>query len=76
MSGFIDTYYSYNFSRPDDHRKVYPWTFIRDGGADWLDVRAFDRRTQALFTLDNVEKSVFKPSTEKDPIGLAFDKLR
>ena len=38
---------------------------------DLLDVRAFDREDNS-FTLDNVEISVFKPSTEKDPIGFGF----
>lgn len=71
MSGFIDTYYSYNYSRPNDRRGSTP-SFVRDGDqGDWLDVRAFDREDNS-FTLDNVEISVFKPSTEKDPIGFGF----
>jgi len=71
ISGFIDTYYSYNFSRPDDQRGSTPG-FTRDSGqGDWLDVRAFDRENNS-FTLDNVEIAVFKPSTEKDPIGFGF----
>ncbi|HLE87818.1 MAG TPA: outer membrane beta-barrel protein [Candidatus Brocadiaceae bacterium] len=71
ISGFIDTYYSYNFSKPDDQRGSTPG-FTRDSGqGDWLDVRAFDRENNS-FTLDNVEIAVFKPSTEKDPIGFGF----
>ena len=70
VSGFIDTYYMYNFSKPDDNRGSTP-TFFRDGGADWVDVRAFDREHNS-FTLDNVEISVFKQSTDKDPIGFGF----
>ncbi len=71
VSGFIDTYYSYNWSRPNDRRGSTP-SFARDGGeGDWVDVRAFDREDNS-FTLDNVEISVFKPSTEKDPIGFGF----
>ncbi|HHT9136939.1 MAG TPA: porin [Candidatus Wunengus sp. YC60] len=71
VSGFIDTYYSYNYSRPNDRRGSTP-SFVRDGDqGDWLDVRAFDREDNS-FTLDNVEISVFKPSTEKDPIGFGF----
>lgn len=71
VSGFIDTYYSYNFSKPNDQRGTTP-NFVRDGGqGDWIDVRAFDRENNS-FTVDNVEISVFKPSTEKDPIGFGF----
>ncbi len=77
VSGFIDTYYSYNFSRPEDRRGSTP-SFVRDSGegtlqgtTDFVDVRAFDREDNS-FTLDNVEISVFKPSTEKDPIGFGF----
>lgn len=71
VSGFIDTYYSYNFSRPEDRRGSTP-TFVRDGGeGDWVDVRSFDREDNS-FTLDNVEISVFKASTEEDPIGFGF----
>src|SRR3990172_4856561 len=79
ISGFVDTYYSYNFSRPGD-RMGSTWGFLRDdadvgrvgdGSSDWLDVRAFDREDNS-FTLDNVEIAVFKPSTEKDPIGFGF----
>ena len=36
-----------------------------------MNVRAFDREDNS-FTLDNVEISVFKQSTEKDPIGFGF----
>lgn len=71
ISGFIDTYYSYNFSKPDDQRGS-AGGFARDGAqGDWIDVRAFDRENNS-FTLDNIEISVFKPSTEKDPIGFGF----
>ena len=74
VSGFIDTYYSYNFSRPNDRRGSTP-SFVRDGAqADqdpWLDVRAFDREDNS-FTLDNIEISVFKASTDKDPVGFGF----
>ncbi len=71
LAGFVDTYYSYNFSRPNDRRGSTPG-FTRDGGLNkWVDVRAFDREDNS-FTLDNVEISVFKPSTEKDPIGFGF----
>lgn len=71
VSGFIDTYYSYNFSKPDDQRGSTP-TFVRDGAeGDWIDVRSFDRENNS-FTLDNIEISVFKPSTEQDPIGFGF----
>ena len=69
LSGFVDTYYSYNFSRPDQNlggSTGHP----RDNG-HWIDVRAFDREDNS-FTLDNVELSVFKPSTDKDPIGFGF----
>ena len=77
VSGFIDTYYSYNYSRPNDRRGTTFGRF-RDGGegtfqgtTDFVDVRAFDREDNS-FTLDNVEISVFKPATEKDPIGFGF----
>ena len=69
VSGFVDTYYSYNFSKPHDQRGSSP-SFVRDGGT-FADVRAFDRENDS-FTLDNVEISVFKASTEKDPIGFGF----
>ncbi len=71
VGGFIDTYYSYNYSRPED-RRGSAGGHVRDGAeGDWLDVRAFDREDNS-FTLDNVEISVFKPSTEQDPIGFGF----
>lgn len=69
VSGFVDTYYSYNFAKPKDQRGSTP-SFARDGGT-FADVRAFDREHDS-FTLDNIEISVFKPSTEKDPIGFGF----
>ena len=67
VSGFIDTYYSYNYSNPRDNLGS-GGDFVR---SDLLEVRAFDREHNS-FTLDNVEISVFKPSTEKDPIGFGF----
>ncbi|MCR4321877.1 MAG: porin [Candidatus Brocadiaceae bacterium] len=67
VSGFIDTYYSYNYSNPKDNLGS-GGDFVRP---DLLEVRAFDREHNS-FTLDNVEISVFKPSTEKDPIGFGF----
>lgn len=71
ISGFVDTYYSYNFSRPGDLRGSTPGFTRDEAEGDWLDVRAFDREDNS-FTLDNVEIAVFKPSTEKDPIGFGF----
>lgn len=71
ISGFIDTYYSYNFSKPDDQRGSTPINIRDDHQGDWVDVRAFDRENNS-FTLDNVEISIFKPSTEQDPIGFGF----
>ena len=71
VSGFVDTYYSYNYSRPNDRRGSTPG-FSRDGGLqNWVDVRSFDREDNS-FTLDNVEISVFKTATEKDPVGFGF----
>jgi len=71
ISGFVDTYYSYNFSKPHDQRGG-TFSNIRDDDAKgFTDVRAFDRENDS-FTLDNIEISVFKPSTEKDPIGFGF----
>lgn len=75
IAGFVDTFYSYNFSRPRDRRGSTSG-FIRDldpntGTTDFVDVRAFDREDNS-FTLDNVEISIFKPSTEKDPVGFGF----
>lgn len=67
VSGFIDTYYSYNYSKPADNLGS-GGDFVRPG---LLEVRAFDREHNS-FTLDNVEISVFKPSTDKDPIGFGF----
>lgn len=67
ISGFVDTYYMYNFSKPKDNLGS-GGDFIRP---DLLEVRAFDREHDS-FTLDNIEISVFKPSTEKDPIGFGF----
>ncbi len=69
VSGFVDTYYSYNFSKPHDQRGSTPG-FARDGGT-FAEVRSFDREHDS-FTMDNIEISVFKPSTEKDPIGFGF----
>ena len=67
VSGFIDTYYSYNYTNPKDNLGS-GGDFVRP---DLLEIRAFDREHNS-FTLDNVEISVFKPSTEKDPIGFGF----
>jgi len=69
VSGFVDTYYSYNYSKPHDQRGSSAG-FAQDGGT-FANVRAFDRENDS-FTLDNIEISVFKPSTEKDPIGFGF----
>jgi hypothetical protein len=71
VSGFIDTYYMYNFSKPDDQRGSTFSNVRDDHQGDWLDIRSFDRETNS-FTLDNVEISVFKASTESDPIGFGF----
>ena len=67
VSGFIDTYYSYNYSNPKDNLGS-GGDFVRP---DMIELRSFDREHNS-FTLDNVEISVFKPSTEKDPIGFGF----
>ena len=67
VSGFIDTYYSYNYTNPKDNLGS-GGDFVRP---DLLEIRAFDREHNS-FTLDNVEISVFKPATEKDPIGFGF----
>ncbi|MDO8142400.1 MAG: outer membrane beta-barrel protein [Candidatus Brocadiales bacterium] len=70
VSGFIDTFYSYNFSEPKDNLGS-GGDFVRP---DFLEVRAFDREHNS-FTLNNIEISVYKPSTEKDPIGFGFTTL-
>lgn len=67
VSGFVETFYMYNFSKPKDNLGS-GGDFVRP---DLLEVRAFDREHNS-FTLNNVEISVFKPSTEKDPIGFGF----
>ena len=67
VSGFIDTYYSYNFAEPKDNLGS-GGDFVRP---DLLEVRSFDREHDS-FTLSNIEISVFKPSTESDPIGFGF----
>jgi len=67
VSGFIDTYYSYNYSNPKDNLGS-GGDFVRP---DMTELRSFDREHNS-FTLDNVEISVFKPSTEQDPIGFGF----
>lgn len=63
LTGFVDTYYSYRYSRPD---KV-------EAGTDkqFLELRAFDTRHNS-FAVSNVELSVFKPSTDESPIGFGF----
>ncbi len=70
ISGFVDTYYKYNYNKNfnNSFRGSTPG-FARFGGV--ADVTAFDREHNS-FTLDNVEISVFKASTEKDPIGFGF----
>src|SRR3970282_1712071 len=65
--GFIDTYYSYNFAEPKDNLGS-GGDFVRP---DLLEVRSFDREHDS-FTLSNIEISVFKQSTESDPIGFGF----
>ncbi|OHB98212.1 MAG: hypothetical protein A2W74_04205 [Planctomycetes bacterium RIFCSPLOWO2_12_38_17] len=67
VSGFIDTYYSYNFAEPKDNLGS-GGDFVRP---DLLEVRSFDREHDS-FTLSNIEISVFKQSTESDPIGFGF----
>ncbi|MEK7852983.1 MAG: porin [Planctomycetota bacterium] len=71
VSGFVDTYYSYNFAEPHDQRGSTFSNVRDDDTKGFTDVRAFDRENDS-FTLDNIEISVFKPSTEKDPIGFGF----
>jgi hypothetical protein len=71
VSGFLDTYYSYNFAKPHDQRGSTFSNLRDDDTKGFTDVRAFDRENDS-FTLDNIEISVFKPSTEKDPIGFGF----
>ena len=71
VSGFVDTYYSYNFAKPHDQRGSTFSNLRDDDTKGFTDVRAFDRENDS-FTLDNIEISVFKPSTEKDPIGFGF----
>jgi hypothetical protein len=63
LTGFVDTYYSYRYSRPD---KV-------ELGSEkqFLELRAFDTRHNS-FAVSNVELSVFKPSTDASPIGFGF----
>ncbi len=69
LSGFVDTYYSYSYSKPVDRRGSTAG-FSQDGG-HFLNEKGFDREDNS-FSLDNVEISVFKPTTEKDPIGFGF----
>lgn len=71
VSGFVDTYYSYNFAEPRDQRGSTFSNVRDDDTKGFTDVRAFDRENDS-FTLDNIEISVFKPSTEKDPVGFGF----
>ena len=66
ISGFVDTYYSYNFSKPHDQRGG-TFSNIRDDDAKDLHECAGIRQENDSFTLDNIEISVFKPSTEKGP---------
>ncbi|MGQ3686315.1 MAG: outer membrane beta-barrel protein [Candidatus Loosdrechtia sp.] len=63
FSGFVDTYYSYRYSRPDK---------VETGSENqFLNLRAWDRRHNS-FALSNIQLSVFKPSTEESPIGFGF----
>lgn len=64
ISGFVDTYYSYNFNRPASR------------GASAVTpnpntLRAFDLQDNS-FTLNNVELQVVKASTEESPVGFGF----
>jgi len=70
IGGFVDTYYKYNYNKNfnSSFRGNTPG-FARAGGI--TDVTAFDREHNS-FTLDNVEISIFKAATEKDPIGFGF----
>ena len=68
VSGFIDTYYSYNYTNPKDNLGS-GGDFVRP---DLLEIRAFDREHNS-FTLDNVEISVFKPTPGKSPFGFWFN---
>ncbi|MBU6392731.1 MAG: porin [Planctomycetota bacterium] len=70
IGGFVDTFYKYNYNKnfSSSFRGTTPgFTPIGRG----TDVTAFDREHNS-FTLDNVEISIFKASTEKDPIGFGF----
>lgn len=73
ISGFIDTFYKYNYNKNfnSSFRGSTPGR-ARTGGI--TDVTAFDREHNS-FTLNNIEISVFKASTEKDPIGFGFTTL-
>ncbi|HHT9129551.1 MAG TPA: outer membrane beta-barrel protein, partial [Candidatus Brocadiaceae bacterium] len=70
ISGFVDTYYKYNYNKNfnTSFRGTTPGFTPAGRG---IDVTSFDREHNS-FTLDNVEISIFKASTEKDPIGFGF----
>ncbi|MGR3309204.1 MAG: porin [Candidatus Brocadiales bacterium] len=64
FSGFVDTYYGYNFNRPESRGA--------SAGTDNPNaLRSFDVHDNS-FTLNNVELIVMKEATEDDPVGFGF----
>jgi len=62
IGGFIDTYYSYNFNRPQDR------TTLGGGTGETNALRAFDLEDNSI-TLDNVELRLWKEATKETPFG-------
>ncbi len=77
FSGFVDTYYSYNFNSPASRGPGRPSTGDPSHGAGTADtanpntLRSFDQHDNS-FTLNNVELIVMKEATEDDPVGFGF----
>jgi len=61
IGGFIDTYYSYNFNRPQDRTPM-------GAGSETNALRAFDLEDNSI-TLDNVELRLWKEATEDSRVG-------
>lgn len=70
ISGFVDTYYSYNFNRPAS-RAPGRSSDASTTTANPNTLRAFDQHDNS-FTLSNVELQVVKASTEESPVGFGF----
>ena len=60
VSGFVDTYYSYNFAEPHDQRGSTFSNLRDDDAKGFTDVRAFDRENDSFTLMTEFSTFPFK----------------